>query len=99
MRILVASLLLASLLTAVPSASAAACDAELRIEADCWVDYVQPRVGYTIDMVEEETGEDLSGPQVFFDWAVDRVQDAVRPIFDLVPDYIPCVSPGGPHCW
>jgi len=99
MRRLTIALLLVASLAVVPSASAAPCNGDLAVEADCWVDYVQPRVGFLIDDVEEATGEDLGGVQVFVDWLIDRVQDEVRPVFDILPDHIPCVSPGGPHCW
>lgn len=98
MRFLLTALALTSL-AIVPSASAAPCDGDYRIEGDCWVDYVQPRTDYVIDTVESATGEDLSGAQVFLNWLIDRVQDEVRPVFDILPDRIPCVSPGGPHCW
>lgn len=93
------ALALSAGLAAAPSASAAPCDGDYRIEGDCWVDYVQPRVGSVIGMAEGATGEDLSGVRVFADWLVDRAQDEVRPVFDALPDYVPCVSPRGPHCW
>lgn len=99
MRRLAIALLLAASLAYVPSASAAPCDGELAVEADCWVDYVQPHPNRVIDDAEDATGQDLGGVQVFVNWLIDRAQDEVRPVFDILPDHIPCVSPGGPHCW